>query len=449
MTGDIRTTLRDGPMTMVQVGVVTICTLLNMIDGFDVLAISFTAPLIAKEWNVDPVSLGLLLSAGLAGMAAGSLFLSPVADLVGRRAVVVLCTAIISVGMLTSAATSSVWMLALCRLVTGVGVGGVLSSGNTLLSEYAPQRWRDLSISAMVVGYSGGAIVGGSISAVLITLFGWRSAFVFGGLCSTVLIPAVLRLPESLDFILARNGKNALAQVNDVMRRLGSPPVQQLPEVPREDAGTPAVFGVFARRFRAGTALICISFFMLMLSFYFVLSWTPKNLVDLGFSVSEGIYASVLLNAGGIAGGLVFGVIARRTGPRRVSTWLLLALFASIVAFGALNHGFAPLMTAATVSGFFLIGSMASLYSIVPQIFPARVRNTGTGLAIGFGRLGAVAGPWLGGLLIAAGWQRSVYYAVLALPILVAAAAVRRIPLLDEAPDAGQSQTEPSLKPAE
>ena len=451
MAADIRTTLRDGPMTMLQVGVVTICTLLNMIDGFDVLAISFTAPLVAKEWNVDPATLGVLLSAGLAGMAAGSLFLSPLADLVGRRAVVVMCTVIISVGMLASAATSSVWMLALFRLVTGVGVGGVLSSGNTLLSEYAPQRWRDLSISAMVVGYSGGAIVGGSISAALITLFGWRSAFVFGGLCSTVLIPAVLRLPESLDFILARNGKNALAQVNDVMRRLGCPPVQHLPEVPREDAGTTAVLGVFARRFRAGTALICVSFFMLMLSFYFVLSWTPKNLVDLGFSVSEGIYASVLLNSGGIAGGLVFGVIARRMGARRVSTWLLIALFASIVAYGALSHGLAALMTGATVSGFFLIGSMASLYSIVPQIFPARVRNTGTGLAIGFGRLGAVAGPWLGGILIAAGWQRFVYYAVLALPILVAATAVRRIPLLDDAPDGdvAQGHSAPSPSPAE
>jgi MFS family permease len=108
-------------------------------------------------------------------------------------------------------------------------------------------------------------------------------------------------------------------------------------------------------------------------------------------------------------------------------------------------------MTGATVSGFFLIGSMASLYSIVPQIFPARVRNTGTGLAIGFGRLGAVAGPWLGGILIAAGWQRFVYYAVLALPILVAATAVRRIPLLDEAPDgdAAQGHSAPSPSPAE
>ena len=449
MAGDIRTALRDGPVTMLQIGVVTICTLLNMIDGFDVLAISFTAPLIAKDWNVDPVALGVLLSAGLAGMATGSLFLSPLADLIGRRAVLLLGTVVISIGMLGSAATGSVGMLALFRLITGIGIGGVLSSGNTLLSEYAPQRWRDLSISFMVVGYSGGAIVGGSISAALITLFGWRSAFVFGGICSTLLIPAVIRLPESLDFVIARNGKNVLAQVNKVMGRLGHPPLAEVPEIAHEEAGTRAVFGVFARRFLGGTTRICISYFMLMLSFYFVLSWTPKNLVDLGFSVSEGIYASVLLNAGGIVGGLMFGFIARKTGARLLSVWLLVTLFASVVAFGALKQGVVPVMTGATVMGFFMIGSMASLYAIVPQIYPARVRNTGTGLAIGFGRLGAVAGPWLGGVLIAAGWQRFTYYAVLALPILLAAAAVRHVPLLSLGGEEPTRPTADALGPAE
>jgi len=449
MAGDIRTALRDGPVTMLQIGVVTICTLLNMIDGFDVLAISFTAPLIAKDWNVDPVSLGILLSAGLAGMATGSLFLSPLADLVGRRAVLLLCTAVISIGMLASAVTGSVAMLALFRLVTGIGIGGVLSSGNTLLSEYVPQRWRDLSISFMVVGYSGGAIVGGSISAALITLFGWRSAFVFGGICSTLLIPAVLRLPESLDFIIARNSRNVLAQVNGVMGRLGHPAVTEVPKIAHEEAGTRAVFGVFAWRFLGGTIRICISYFMLMLSFYFVLSWTPKNLVDLGFSVSEGIYASVLLNAGGIVGGLMFGFIARKTGARAISVWLLVVLFASVVAFGALKQGLVPVMTGATIMGFFMIGSMASLYAIVPQIYPARVRNTGTGLAIGFGRLGAVAGPWLGGILIAVGWHRFTYYAVLAIPILLAAAAVRRIPLLSSAEEEAPRPSQQAFKPAE
>lgn len=447
MTGDARMMLRQGPMSPFQLMVVAICTLLNMIDGFDVLAISFTAPVIAKEWGVNPATLGILLSAGLAGMALGSLFLSPLADLFGRRAIVLISTAIISIGMLASAATANVWALAACRLLTGLGVGGVLAAGNTLLAEYASDRWRDLSISAMVVGYSGGAIIGGSISAYLIAAFGWRASFIFGGLCSTILLPAVFALPESLDFILARNGKKALSEVNAVMRRLRRPELAALPEIPREEKTTKAVVGVFEGRFLQGTLLICLSFFMLMLSFYFVLSWSPKNLVDLGFSVSQGIFASVLLNVGGILGGLAFGYLAGKSHARKISPFLLVALFGSILAYGGLRSGIVPVMTGAFVAGFFLIGSMASLYAIVPQIYPARVRNTGTGLAIGFGRLGAVVGPYLGGLLIAAGWERFAYYAVLALPVLISAVAVGRIPLLGEVAQAPLARE--TLRPAE
>src|SRR3984893_16721124 len=213
MTGDARALLRDGPMSSFQIMVVVITTALNMIDGFDVLAISFTAPLIAKEWGVPPQTLGILLSAGLAGMALGSLFLSPLADLFGRRAVLIASTVILSLGMLASAVAGNVWELAASRLLTGIGVGGVLASGNTLLSEYSSDRWRDLSISSMVVGYPAGAILGGSISAYLIVAFGWRSAFIFGGVCSTILLPVLLYLPESIDFILARHPKDALARV--------------------------------------------------------------------------------------------------------------------------------------------------------------------------------------------------------------------------------------------
>lgn len=450
MTGDARAMLRDGPMTLFQMMVLAIVTVLNMIDGFDVLAISFTAPLIAREWGVNPATLGILLSAGLAGMGLGSLALSPLADLTGRRAVLALSTAIISVGMLASAVTTDVWELALCRLLTGLGVGGILASGNTLLAEYAPAKWRDLSISTMVVGYSAGAIIGGSISAYLIAAFGWRAAFIFGGICSTAILPAILHLPESLDFILASKSKHALARANAVLRRLGQSEIASLPELSREEKSTRAVVGAFEGRFLKPTLLICLSYFMLMLSFYFVLSWTPKNLVDLGFTVEQGIFGSVLMNVGGILGGLVFGYLASKSSARKVSPYLLVALFVSIVALGAMQSGLVLLMSGAFVTGFFLIGSMASLYAIVPQIYPARVRNTGTGLAIGFGRLGAVVGPYLAGLMIAAGWQRLAYYSVLALPVLISAIAVRRVPLLSErAAPAPTGLWQEGLKPAD
>jgi benzoate transport len=432
MSADARTRLREGPMSFFQIMVVVIVTVLNMLDGFDVLAISFTAPLIAKEWGVPPATLGILLSAGLAGMALGSLFISPLADIWGRRAVLVLSTAILSVGMLASAVTSDVWELALCRLLTGIGVGGVLASGNTLLAEYSSDRWRDLSISSMVVGYPAGAIVGGSISAYLITEFGWRSAFIFGGACSTILLPLIFFLPESLDFLLASKSKDRLARANAVLRRLGYAPMTRLPDITFEEKSTRAVVGVFEGQFLKATLLICLSYFMLMLSFYFVLSWTPKNMVDLGFTMQQGIFGSVLLNAGGILGGLTFGYLAGKSHARKLAPYLFVGLFAAIVAFGALRSGLVPLMTGAFVAGFFLMASMASLYAIVPRIYPASVRNTGTGLAIGFGRLGAVMGPYLGGLLIAAEWQRLAYYSVLALPVLISAVAVRRIPLFGE-----------------
>jgi MFS family permease len=129
---------------------------------------------------------------------------------------------------------------------------------------------------------------------------------------------------------------------------------------------------------------------------------------------------------------------------------MLAALFAAIVGYGALHAGLVPLMTGAFVAGFFMIGSMASLYSLVPQIYPARVRNTGTGLAIGFGRVGAVIGPYVGGLLIAAGWQRLTYYSVLAVPVLISAVAVRRLPLFGESTSGeAMAQRAQTLRPAE
>jgi benzoate transport len=454
MSNDPRQALREGSMTSFQVVVVVICVALNMVDGFDVLAMSFTAPLVAREWGVEPATLGVLLSAGLVGMGTGAIFISPIADVMGRRAVVILSTIIMSLGMFASAATSNVAELWFCRFATGLGIGGVLASGNTLLAEYAPSRWRDFAISTMVIGYPAGAIVGGSVFAYLVSEYGWRSAFLFGGMASTALLPFIfLYLPESLDFILTRRRGNALEQVNAVLRRLGKTPLAALPSIPREETATKAIIGVVEPRYLKGTVLMALSYFMLMFSFYFVLSWTPKNLVDLGFSVEQGIFALLLLNLGGVFGGLAFGYGTSRLNARSLASYMLLALFFVIVGFGMVQSGLLPMMAGAFLAGFFLMGSMAGLYIIVPHVYPPNVRNTGTGLAIGFGRVGAMVGPPLAGLLIAAGWERVAYYSVLALPVLISALAVRYVTYFDEraapAHEAAWASKQPGLRPSD
>jgi benzoate transport len=432
---DPRALLRRGPMSGFQIAAVTICMIVNMLDGFDVLAIAFTGPAIAHDWVLMPTQLGLLFSAGLFGMVVGSLFISPVADAIGRRWLTLIGLAVITVGMLASSRAHGLAELALFRVFTGLGIGSLLSSINTIVVEFASTERKEFAVSFMAVGYPIGGTIGGTIAVFLIHAFGWHAVFVFGGVCSAVLLPiAYVYLPESLDFLLFKKPANALARINDLLARLGQPAMERLPVLEDTSATqSTSIFSIFDRGFAARTALICSAYFLTMIPFYFVLNWTPKVLVDQGLSLSTGISSSIVMNAAGVVGGLLFGLIARRSGLKRLGAIFMLLLLASIVAFGFAGSNLPLLMIFAMAIGFSLIGTICGLYATIGAMYPVRIRNTGTGLAIGIGRLGAIAGPWLGGVLIAAGWSRPLYCVALSLPLLVSAFVVRRVPLLDEA----------------
>ncbi len=430
---DPRAVIRQGPMSAFQLGAVTICMVINMLDGFDVLAIAFTGPRIAKEWALSPTELGLLFSSGLAGMMAGSLLISPVADVIGRRRLVLAGLLVITVGMALSSLAQGLGELALLRVFTGLGIGSLLSSINTIVVEYTSTRRKDLAVSVMAVGYPIGATIGGTIAVFLIAAFGWRAVFGFGALCSAVLIPVVLaQLPESLDFLLLRRPRGALARANLLLRRMRRAEIAVLPDIHDESENAArSVFSVFDGAFAARTALICCAYFATMIPFYFMLNWTPKVLVDEGLSLATGISGAIVMNASGVVGGLLFGLFARRLGLRQFGSWYMLLMLVGIVGFGFVRDNLPLLMALAMVIGFAMIGTVSALYAIIGAMYPVRVRNTGTGMALGIGRLGAIVGPYLGGVLIAAGWSRPAYCIALALPLLASAFLVRRVPLLD------------------
>ena len=230
MTTDIVASMKEGPMRPVQVLAVTICVVINMIDGFDVLVMAFTASSIAAEWSLQPQSVGILLSSGLFGMAAGSLFLAPIADKIGRRNTILVCLIIISGGMLASAFTWSMSSLASARVVTGIGIGGMLASITTITAEYSSHKRQGFAISMVQSGYPVGATIGGTIAAFLIVAYGWRSVYVFGAACTVVMIPLVLRyLPESLEYLIERKPRNALEKVNQLLDKLGMDQIAVLP----------------------------------------------------------------------------------------------------------------------------------------------------------------------------------------------------------------------------
>jgi len=435
MSEDVRALVRDGAMTRFQIVAVLVCMAINALDGFDVLSIAFTGPQIAKEWLLPPVELGLLFSAGLAGMMVGSLVLSPFADILGRRIVVLGGLTIITAGMVLCGFAHGLSELALLRVFTGLGIGALFSSVNTIVTEYASDRRKSLAISIMAVGYPIGATVGGTIAVFLIAYHGWRSVFLFGGALSALLIPlAFVTLPESLEFLLARKPRNALARLNLLLGRMRHPALDVLPEPAKTGVEAQSTFSVFDRAFFSRTLLIVCAYFLTMLPFYFMLNWTPKVLVDQGLSVSTGISGAVVMNGVGILGGLLFGAIANLVGLRQLTSLCMVLFFAAIAGFGAVGTNLTLLLILAAAVGFFMIAMISGLYAIIGAMYPVRVRNTGTGLVLGIGRLGAVIGPYLGGVMIAAGWSRPLYCAVLAAPLLLSALFIRRVPLLTDKP---------------
>lgn len=423
---DIRETINQGEMSRFQIMAVAICIVLNMLDGFDVLAMAFTASHISADWHLSGKEIGVLLSAGLFGMAAGSLFLAPWADRLGRRPVILLCLVTISAGMLCSAFAQSVTQLAAMRAITGLGIGGMLASINVITGEYASDKWRSTAIVLQATGYPVGATIGGAIAGVLLLHYGWRSVFVFGGLVTLAMIPVVLaRLPESLDFLIARRPAGAVDKLNKLLAGMGRERITEMPA--RAAAQTPAQGGVrslFGGRLAMQTLMIWTSFFLVMFSFYFVLSWTPKLLVAAGMSAQQGITGGVLLNVGGIVGGTLFGFLAARIGlkPLLWSCFVLTALL--LVAFGMYANTLSVAFVLALFIGGGIFGCMVGLYAYAPILYPAQNRTTGMGWSIGMGRFGAVLAPLVAGALVDAGWPTSNLYYVFALPLLVAIASV-------------------------
>lgn len=365
-----------------QWAVIALCFLINMLDGFDVLVMAFTAASVSSEWALSGTRLGYLLSAGLVGMAIGSLFIAPWADRFGRRPLILVCVTVAGLGMVASSRASSPEMLAGLRLLTGLGIGGVLASSYVIAGEYASKKWRGLAISLQSTAYALGATIGGLIAAQIIPAMGWRSVFLYGGIVTLMTLPLLfLWLPESLVFLVSRQPTGALAKVNRLLKRVKLSAINQLPAV-HASARQPlrATFAeLFSPTLLRSTLLVWLAFFMVMFGFYFVMSWTPRLLVTAGLSNQQGITGGVLLNVGGIVGTAVIGLLAARYRLSRVLISYLLInslLLAMFVQFtDHLNLAFAL----ALAIGVFVNGCVAGLYALTPTIYSAGQRVTGLG----------------------------------------------------------------------
>jgi AAHS family benzoate transporter-like MFS transporter len=369
-------------------------------DGYDLVVYGTVVPVLLSDPDqlgaLTPEQAGTLGSYALVGVLVGALAAGVVGDRVGRRRVMLVNLAWFSIGMAITATTQSVATFGFFRFLTGVGVGALVATVGALVAEFAPPGQRNRYNAIVYSGVPAGGVLAALIAISLGDTLGWRGLFWVGALPIVLLLPLALRhLPESPKWLVAQ-GRFAEAEALSV--RTGIPVPDPEPVV-TDKVGFPALA---SRRFAFPTALLGLMSFAGLLLTYGLNTWLPQIMGEQGFGKNSSLTFLLVLNLAAIVGGLLASYAADRVGAKRVvaSTFVLAALSLVLLPF---QMPAAVLFAAVALAGVGTIGTQVLIYGLVSNYYPTTARAAGVAWCAGFGRLGGIVGPIIGGVLVGSG----------------------------------------------
>ncbi|HEX5161087.1 MAG TPA: MFS transporter [Steroidobacteraceae bacterium] len=421
---DPRSVLATSPMTRLQITACIVTVLLNALDGFDVLAISFATPGILKEWSIDRGTFGVVLSMELWGMAVGSFVLGGVADQIGRRRSILIFLVVMTLGSFMCSRADDLTDLRIWRFFTGLGIGGMLAAINAASAEFSNDRMRNFWVALMTIGYPLGNVFCALFVSELLKTHSWRAVFEFAATLSAALIPVVWFLvPESVSWLCRKQPAGALEKVNASLKKMGRAAITALPVLPPLDQ-RPSFRDLFTPQLLRLTILMVAAYFAHITSFYYIIKWVAPIASDMGYSGP--VVADVLLwvSIGGATGGALLGVLALRWNIRFLTVGVLLLSAMTITIFGRGQDDLVELKTIVFWSGFFVNAGIVGLYTLLAIAFPTHLRATGTGIAIGAGRGGAALAPIIAGYLFKNGMGLQMVSIIMASGALIGAIAL-------------------------
>jgi MFS transporter, AAHS family, 4-hydroxybenzoate transporter len=422
---------QDGPLTFWQVVVVSLCVLANLCDGLDTTSIAYAAPKLLREWNIAPQAFGIVLSAGALGMLVGSILVAPLADKVGRRTIIVAATTTSALGMFGMAISQNLPQLMVFRFIVGTCVGTLLPSLSIMVVEFSNEKRGNLFLALVHIGFALGAIIGAAVGATVVESYGWRAIFLSGAIITSIAaISCYAALPESVNFLLARQPPNALARANKILGRLGKSPLTELPPKPAAKVRTfDGLLAILSPQLLRPTLLLWVASFTRFFISFFLSGWKPQVLVMAGFTDRAAIAVGMATSAAASVGVLFMGLFAAKIGAARATAIMLAGCAAALLGFGVTQSPI-PLVLLAAACMFTIDAAFTGVLITSTRFYSVENRSTGVGFTVGIGRVGAIVGPYVGGALIGMGFDRSVYFPVYATAAVIGAisivAAVRR-----------------------
>jgi AAHS family 4-hydroxybenzoate transporter-like MFS transporter len=395
---DLEAVIDSSPLSPYQLFVIALCALVAMMDGFDTQSVAFVAPEITRIWGVAPSAFGAVFGAGLFGGLIGAMIFGIAGDRLGRKPTLIAGVLIFAVGSLVTSLVDTMGDLIVVRFATGLGLGGSLPSFIALASDYAPRRLRATLVAIMFCGFPLGAVIGGIASAQLIPVFGWTSVFLLGAVLPLAVLPVfVLCVAESLHVLAAHD---RAPEIHRILVRMGCAAQWNGTWVMRERPSRMPAVNLFSQGRATGTLLLWLSLFLSLLLTYFLINWLPIVARQTGHGIQSAVLAVAMLNLGAVVGCVIIGRLADWLGQAKVIGWAyaLGAVFIGLIGYA--GHSGTQLLATTFIAGFFSIGAQMCTVALCTSFYDSAIRATGVGWAMGVGRIGAIAGPVLGGYLI-------------------------------------------------
>ena len=423
---DVQGFINEKPFSGFQKMVFFLCFMIVLLDGLDTAAIGYIAPSLLKEWGLTKAALAPVLSAALFGLAAGALLSGPIADRIGRKMMLIASVTIFGIGCLCSAFSPDLMTLTILRFITGIGLGAAMPNAVTMISEFSPDQRRSVITNAMFTGFPLGAACGGFLAAWIIPQFGWRTVLLVGGITPLVLlIGLIFFMPESIRFMVSRQA-NA-TKILSVLRKISSDVIDAgsfyMTEVKKNVNNKSSLGVVLSKQYRLGSLMLWISYFMGLVIFYALINWMPILFKDAGLAPRNATLISALFPLGGV-GAIVFGLLMDRFNANKVIAigYLLTAL--SVCAIGQMAGNVFGLVVVVFLAGAIMNTSQSSLPALAAAYYPTMGRATGVSWMLGIGRFGGIAGSYLVALLASQAFTFSEIFAIVAIPGLIASAAL-------------------------
>ena len=391
--------LENQKIGSLQLRVAALCTLVQICDGYDLNSVAWAVPSLIRDWHLPPAIFASAFLWSSIGILIGALSAGQIGDRFGRRPLLLGSLTLFGIASLLTAWAGSLGMLTLWRFFTGIGIGGGFSGAAALTGDYTPHRRRATMIMATFTGAPAGGFIGGLIVAALLRHFDWPAIFILGGAFPLILVAALaIWLPESPRF-LARK-QNLAPHHASLLERLGIGPS---PDTPVDVAQGNPVRMLFSEGYALQTVLLWIIYFCSLMNLFLFAYWMPTVLNLIGMSPSEAVFASSLRDFGAMFAVFYLGFAIDRFGPECALAlhYAAGALFIAAIALVALPYALLLLMS--FLAGMATTGSQTGANGTCGKLYPARMRTSGLGWALGVGRLGGIAAPILGGYLLAIG----------------------------------------------